>query len=92
MKHYPNIGKFKAEVSDINSSSVKRIEFTTSTDPNEDTGETYGWVRITFSNGQRYLYKDVPVDVFFNVIRADSIGSAAHDLIVTQPFHYSKVD
>ena len=83
--------KVKAELSDFESSSVKRVEYTTSTDPNDPTGPECGWMRVTFANGSRYMYKDVSFGVFCRIAAADSIGHAVHENLVIQPYEYAKV-
>lgn len=40
---------------------------------------------VEFRNGSRYRYDSVPVDVFDQLIKADSVGSAFHKLIKSQP-------
>lgn len=47
------------------SSQLKEVEYDTET----------SILTITFLQGRRYEYKDVPADVFRKLIEADSIGS-----------------
>ena len=36
---------------------------------------------VMFNNGSKFCYSDVPTDLYEKVIKADSIGSAHHELI-----------
>lgn len=47
------------------SSQLKEVEYDTET----------SLLTVTFMQGRRYEYKDVPADVFRGLIEADSIGS-----------------
>ena len=43
---------------------------------------------VEFKGGAQYLYQNVPQDTFLSVITADSIGSAFHRLIKSQPIDH----
>lgn len=40
---------------------------------------------VEFKSGARYLYQNVPTDLFDQMVKADSIGSAFHNLIKSRP-------
>ena len=43
---------------------------------------------VEFKGGVQYLYQNIPSDLFLSLMTADSIGSAFHKLIKTQPQSY----
>ena len=43
---------------------------------------------VEFKGGAQYLYQNIPSDLFLGLMTADSIGSAFHKLIKTQPASY----
>jgi len=63
---------FKA--SDIDSSNIKRVEFRNEMTKSWST-DSKGYVRITFKNDSRYIYKDVPFIEVINMITSESVGS-----------------
>jgi len=40
---------------------------------------------VEFKGGSRYLYQHVPTVLFDQLVKADSVGSAFHKLIKSQP-------
>lgn len=40
---------------------------------------------VEFKNGHRYQYEKVPTSLFDQMLKADSVGSAFHKLIKSQP-------
>ena len=49
---------------------------------------------VLFKSGSRYEYKSVPTVLFDQLIKADSVGSAFHKLIKSQPdkFPFSQLE
>ncbi len=43
---------------------------------------------VQFKSGSRYLYQKVPTALFDQMVKADSVGSAFHKLIKSQPDKY----
>ncbi len=62
----------------VESSSLTRLKY------NRDTLE----LLVEFKGGAQYLYQSVPVGTFTDLLTADSIGSAFHKLIKSQPEMY----
>jgi hypothetical protein len=40
---------------------------------------------VQFRNGKAYSYQNVPEDLYNQILKADSVGSAFHKLIKSQP-------
>jgi hypothetical protein len=40
---------------------------------------------VAFKSGARYMYQHVPTNLFDQLIKSDSVGSAFHKLIKSQP-------
>jgi hypothetical protein len=47
---------------------------------------------VTFTSGVTYCYYDVPLEAVKAVIGADSIGSALHHNIISQPFSFQRLE
>ena len=65
----------------VESSSLARLKYS------RDTLE----LLVEFKGGAQYLYRSVPLETFTDLLTADSIGSAFHKLIKTQPYSYEKM-
>lgn len=53
------------------------------------------YVYVTFKSTRQglmtyYAYEDVPVDVFYSVVNAESVGSSFHKLIKSQGYTCTK--
>ena len=49
---------------------------------------------VAFKNGSFYLYQGVPDDLYMQILKADSVGSAFNKLVKADPvkFPYRKVE
>ncbi len=47
----------------------------------EEIGYEKGILRVRFKNGAEYEYKDVPIEVFENLLHAESVGKTFHQTI-----------
>jgi hypothetical protein len=82
--------RVELDVRDIPSSLIERVEYLWQDDNNWRMKQT-GHVRVTFLNGTKYIYEDVPFMIVMNVIGAqDSIGARFSEFIKSGGYKYYK--
>lgn len=72
------------------SSNIKRVEWTGN--PDGEGLEGAGELRVQFVNGGTYRYAQVPIIVFEELRRAESVGQVFHRLVRTGPFEATKLE
>jgi len=81
--------RVELKVSDVDSSLIDRLEFVWQSD--ESWGLTNkGHLRVTFQNGARYIYEDVPFALLMAMASSDSVGQAFSESIKNGSYKYYK--
>ena len=84
----------KIEVTQLNSTAVKKLTYVLGAIDPAETDEnnelTYGELVIEYANGSEYVYYDVMLGTFTDLLNAKSIGRAVNEDI--KPVHnYDKL-
>lgn len=81
--------KIEAKIIDIDSSLIDRMEYIwVSEEPWKLKNE--GHLRVTFQNGFRYIYEDVPFIIVMNIAADRSVGEAFNEFIKNGDYKYYK--
>lgn len=79
------------DVTNIDSSLIERFQYMWSNDDTTWKMKEKGYLRVTFLNGQVYIYEDVPFMIVMNIIAAqDSIGGRFKEWIKDGGYKYHK--
>lgn len=85
----------RMKVTDIESSSISSLEWVKmGVDVIENINNITGYLRATFTNGTKYIYKDVPLVTALAVLNPSgssySIGSNFNEHIRSANYEYTK--
>jgi len=83
--------------SDVQSSNIDSMEYLWYSSDNSALAEeqpfslkSQGFLRVTFQNRSRYVYENVPFDVWLNIVISDSQGEAFNSSVKSGGFKYYK--
>jgi len=83
--------------SDVQSSNIDSIEYLWYSNDNSALADdqilklkSKGFLRVTFQNRSRYVYEDVPFDVWLNIVTSESQGEAFNSSVKSGGFKYRK--
>lgn len=83
--------RVETRVTDIDSSLIDRLEFVWHKE--EDwTLNNQGHLRVTFQNGARYIYEDVPFTLLMAIASSESVGQTFSLSIRNGDYKYYKAD
>lgn len=81
--------KIETKIIDVDSSLINKFEYIwSSEDPWTLNNE--GHLRVTFQNGFRYIYENVPFITLMSIAADESIGEAFNRLIKNGNYKYYK--
>lgn len=85
----------KMRVSEVDSTTISAIEWAKyGVDVIEDINNIKGYLRATFTNGTKYVYKDVPLTTALAIFNPSggnySVGSNFNEHIKSANFEYTK--
>lgn len=81
--------RVETRIVDIDSSQISRMDYVWQSDEPWKL-KMAGHLRVTFANGQRYIYENVPYIIVMNIAADESPGSAFNHFIKGGDFKYYK--
>lgn len=79
--------RVETRIVDIDSSHIDRLEFVWHQD-DAWTLNNQGHLRVTFQNGKRYIYEDVPFALLMALASSESVGAAFNESIKNGNYKY----
>lgn len=76
--------------SGIQSSLINRMEYVWSSEEDPFKMKAEGHLRVTFQNGSRYIYENVPLIIVMNIAASDSTGESFTSLIKGNGYSFYK--
>jgi len=82
--------RLQTRITDIDSSHIESMDYVWFDAEERWKLKRKGALRVTFQNGARYIYEDVPYLVMMNIAADESPGQAFNDLVKAMEYKYYK--
>lgn len=82
--------RLQTRITDIDSSHISSMDYVWFDAKERWRLKRKGALRVTFQNGARYVYEDVPYLVMMNIAADESPGQAFNELVKDMGYKYYK--
>lgn len=83
--------RIETKITDIDSSLIDRMEYLWAGEESWKL-KNEGHLRVTFQNGSRYIYENVPFIIVMNIAADESVGEAFNHFIKNGDYKFYKAD